>query len=1145
MWADPLDATHTVTLASSVTYDGNDRAVAATDELGLVSRTEYDRLGRAYKSIDARGNVSVTLYDARGMAVESRSPDGTLTRTAYDSQGRAYLSTDAFVPGQAVPVRGTETVYDAAGRVTATRRREGVVISVTAGRAGPSSGEASVASLGSVLSGSASEYDSAGRAYRSTQFVGVAGAEAVTTTLYDTLGRAVASRDALGHETKTAYDKAGRAVTSWDAAGVPSFTKYDKDGRAVRTTFADGAFTEVGYDRDGRQAFTIDEVGQRTDSGYDALGRLKTVTQPAVVDPATGKMVRPVTTYGYDKQGNRVSITDANGRVTKWEFDEYGRSTGRTLPAVTGEPQASEFTAYDMYGAVDYTVDFAGTKADTVYDYDAGSGLGTKLGRVARVSWTRAGQSQPEQAVSYGYDALGRVDVVSESSAGGTRVTGTDYDAEGRVVKIARPEGVIEYGYDDATGRHVKTWTTASAWEYGYDRLGRLASIAESVRAGVVLGAADRLTTAYGYDLVGMAKSVTVSRGGVAVRSTTNSYDPLRHWLVGVEDKGEGGGTLSGFSYARRADGQVKSLTESVVQPGGGVETGTAKYEYDSLNRLTVESYDGSAAGSDYAKQYTLDLVGNRTELVTANEGQAAVTAVSSYDERDRLLSEVAGGVTTKYGYDPNGSQTTKTVSGLVESTQAWDARGRLASATVAGKSVSYAYTADGVRSGVVQGGVATGYVVDGMNPSGYSQVVEEWSSGANGSPVLVASFTYGAGLDPISTNTDRDGVPGTLESALFIADGHSGVRQAVATAGGAVLLAQRFDAYGVTAAMASVGGFSTPVGYRGERYDATLGQYNLRARLYDPQTGRFTGVDPFGGTYDDPLQSMRYGYAGANPVANSDPSGRFSVGGLAVNIGIGALLGGTINGGLTAYRGGSASDIALSFGRGAVVGGLSAGLGYGLGSIFGFAARGLGASVTLTGLAEIIGGSVVSGAIIGMLDAWIEGRDIYEGAASGAAFGLIAFPLYGIGLGATFRSAGQQGRGVQTGIGRRLMRTIWEDRNTCSQSREFYARWLGRTGHGWSMEHMILKQRWYGRGGPNQWFAPGTRMNKIMQGLGDSGANVLPIPQSLNSWLFRNPAASAGLNYGTYGVAFAGEWLLYDLASQAGEVVAETILGD
>ena len=347
-----------------------------------------------------------------------------------------------------------------------------------------------------MLSGSASEYDSAGRAYRSTQFVGVAGAEAVSTTFYDTLGRAVGSRDALGRETKTAYDKAGRAVTSWDAAGVPTYTKYDGDGRAVRTTLADGAFTEVRYDGYGRQVFAVDAVGQRSDSGYDALGRLETVTQPAVVDPATGKLERPVTTYGYDKLGNRVSITDANGRVTRWEFDEYGRSIGRTLPAVAGGPQASELTAYDKYGAVDYSIDFAGTKADTVYDYDAGSGLATKLGRVARVSWTRAGQSTPEQVVSYSYDALGRVDVVSETGASGTRLTDTDYDAEGRVVRLARPESVIHYGYDDATGRHTKTWTKASEWDYGYDRLGRLASVAESVRAGVSLSAADRLTTA-------------------------------------------------------------------------------------------------------------------------------------------------------------------------------------------------------------------------------------------------------------------------------------------------------------------------------------------------------------------------------------------------------------------------------------------------------------------------------------------------------------------------------------------------------------------------------------------------------------------------------------------------------------------------
>ena len=510
-------------------------------------------------------------------------------------------------------------------------------------------------------------------------------------------------------------------------------------------------------------------------------------------------------------------------------------------------------------------------------------------------------------------------------------------------MRLARPEGVIHYGYDDATGRHVKTWTTASEWNYGYDRLGRLAGVTESVRAGVTLGAADRLTTAYGYDLVGMTESVTVSRGGVAVRSTTNTYDPLRHWLVGVENKGEGGTPLSTFTYSRRADGQLKSLAEGVSRPGGGVQTGAATYEYDGLNRLTQESYDGSAAGSDYAKTYTLDLVGNRTDLVTVDEGQAAATTVSSYDERDRLVSEVAGGVTTKYGYDPNGSQTTKTVGGVLHSTQVWDARGRLASAVVDGKSVGYSYTEGGIRSGVVQDGVATGYVVDGMNPSGYSQVVEEWSSGANGSPVLVASFTYGAGLDPISTNTDRDGVPGTLESAVFLADGHSGVRQAVATAGGAVLLAQRFDAYGVAAATANAGNFSTPVGYRGERFDATLGQYYLRARLYDPQSGRFTSQDPFGGTYGDPLQSMRYGYAGANPVVGMDPSGMMTLGGLSVRIGtfggmIGAVSGGVrgakygwrgaiagaVAGGVAGFVVGSLSTLAIGGGAALIAGGIA-----------------------------------------------------------------------------------------------------------------------------------------------------------------------------------------------------------------------------
>jgi RHS repeat-associated protein len=43
------------------------------------------------------------------------------------------------------------------------------------------------------------------------------------------------------------------------------------------------------------------------------------------------------------------------------------------------------------------------------------------------------------------------------------------------------------------------------------------------------------------------------------------------------------------------------------------------------------------------------------------------------------------------------------------------------------------------------------------------------------------------------------------------------------------------------------------PSSYRGEQYDADLGLYYLRARYYNPATGRFLSRDPFDGYIDVP----------------------------------------------------------------------------------------------------------------------------------------------------------------------------------------------------------------------------------------------------------------------------------------------------
>ena len=130
----------------------------------------------------------------------------------------------------------------------------------------------------------------------------------------------------------------------------------------------------------------------------------------------------------------------------------------------------SEATFYTEYGEVDYTIDFNGAKVDHVYDYELGSGLTTKLGRMARIDLYDPSNSKVE-TIAYTYDLFGRTDTITETEGSTVRITDTDYDIEGRIVKITRPEGWIAYGYDDATSRHTKTWTANSEWSYEDDLL--------------------------------------------------------------------------------------------------------------------------------------------------------------------------------------------------------------------------------------------------------------------------------------------------------------------------------------------------------------------------------------------------------------------------------------------------------------------------------------------------------------------------------------------------------------------------------------------------------------------------------------------------------------------------------------------------
>jgi RHS repeat-associated protein len=72
----------------------------------------------------------------------------------------------------------------------------------------------------------------------------------------------------------------------------------------------------------------------------------------------------------------------------------------------------------------------------------------------------------------------------------------------------------------------------------------------------------------------------------------------------------------------------------------------------------------------------------------------------------------------------------------------------------------------------------------------------------------------------------------------------------------------------------------STANAYRftGERYDADLELYYLRARWYNQGTGRFLTRDTYPLNAHHPSEWNRYGYVANNPVNAVDPSGLLMV---------------------------------------------------------------------------------------------------------------------------------------------------------------------------------------------------------------------------------------------------------------------------
>jgi RHS repeat-associated protein len=258
-----------------------------------------------------------------------------------------------------------------------------------------------------------------------------------------------------------------------------------------------------------------------------------------------------------------------------------------------------------------------------------------------------------------------------------------------------------------------------------------------------------------------------------------------------------------------------------------------------------------------------------------------------------------------------NGNLTSITNDGNLEKEYEYDAENRLLKTKIYPdylsdptdyKEITYLYDADGVRisktvTEYVDGTPGTpatvNYLVD-KNRS-YAQVLEE----RDGSGTLNVRYVYG-----------HDLISQTRGSAVryYHYDGQLSTRQLTNDDGSQVTDSYTYDAFGrlieTDAGNTTVNNYL----YTGEQLDShdldnapavqdidDTTNYYLRARYYQPGTGRFMSRDPFGGSVNDPISLHKYLYANVNPIDNIDPSGQVSLIGTVVTsaiIGICATLG-------------------------------------------------------------------------------------------------------------------------------------------------------------------------------------------------------------------------------------------------------------
>lgn len=448
-----------------------------------------------------------------------------------------------------------------------------------------------------------------------------------------------------GNRISYLYDEKFQMTASLDSKENRLFENRYKNGQVVLQKDALGRETHFAYLPGGVTSVT-DREGRVSKYRHDSLGRLTEETDPLgrtlVFEYNTkGEVIKRIAkdgtfkAYEYDDAGNRVVEKDELGNVRSMEYDDRGNLVG-----VIDENGFESRMEYDTFGNRIRVTDSEGNSI--AYSYDENGNLqtiryangGEVVYRYDQNGYLSAVTDAEGNTKAFRYNSLGQKTVEVDELGNETRF---EYDAKGRTSRITDANGYsVSYSYDGFGNMTAKTDPNGLVTEYTYNETYRLVKKTDSLGR----------VTQYAYSNEGNLLSTTDPKGN----TVRYEYDPLNRKVAVIASDGN----RSVMRYNLK--GKMISFTDALNHK--------ISMTYDRRGKLTTST---SATKSSSSTEYTPNAM---AKTITDPLGRKKAFV---YDKNNRVVAVIDEmGQRSKNSYDANGN--------------------RLATVMANGKAVRYTY---------------------------------------------------------------------------------------------------------------------------------------------------------------------------------------------------------------------------------------------------------------------------------------------------------------------------------------------------------------------------------------------------------------------------------------------------------------------